>query len=393
MSSTSSNPSASDVAWDEADTLISILRLWGIDYLVGTNRPLHPSDVARDLHSAAMLVRRLAQCDYPRVRDASISLFLLHPELSHAIIETLQNSEPKVAEQVVVETLATLYLQRLWSIRLTLALGRVPCFPEQPFAFLWQSRHLPSPAYHDGKWGLVALQEYEQKRSGLPLNFLQDWQNQVDHLLHQEEAKHQQTVDVLSILTDDTLPSEYEEARMSMRPSADKASIESFLTRLGQTFHKPGRLYMVGGAALVHLGIRPGFTQDIDIQVGGPNEGDLIVAIQRLILQLQINIKFASPGDFIPLPTQWETNAHYVGRYGTIDVFYFDFYSIALSKIERGSNRDIADVKLLIQKEIITLNELDAAYQEVYAQLGQGRYPQIIPERFAEHYIAIRQLL
>ncbi|MBV9690199.1 MAG: hypothetical protein JO202_10880 [Ktedonobacteraceae bacterium] len=91
MSSSSSNPSAVDVAWDEADTLISILRTWGIDYLVGTTRPLHPGDVARDLHSAVMLVKRLAQCEHPRVRDASISLFLLHPELSHAIIEALQN--------------------------------------------------------------------------------------------------------------------------------------------------------------------------------------------------------------------------------------------------------------------------------------------------------------
>ncbi|MBV9707698.1 MAG: hypothetical protein JO125_09855 [Chloroflexi bacterium] len=294
-----------------------------------------------------------------------------------------------------METLATLYLQRLWSIRLTLALGRIPCFPEQPFASLWQSRQLPPPAYYDGKWGLLALQEYEQKRTGLPLNFLQDWQNQVDHLLYQEEAKHHQTMDVSFILTDDTSPSEYEyeETTMSMRPNVDKAAIEAFLTRLGQTFHKPGRLYLAGGAALVHLGIRPGFTQDIDIQVAGPHEGDLIVAIQRLILQLQINIEFASPGDFIPLPTQWETNAHYVGRYGTIDVFYFDFYSAALSKIERGSNRDIADVKLLIQKEIITLDELDVAFQEVYTQLGRGRYPRIIPERFAQQYTAIRQLL
>ena len=43
-----------------------------------------------------------------------------------------------VAEQIAVLTLATIYLQRLWSVRLTLAFGYPPCFPEQRFAFLLQ---------------------------------------------------------------------------------------------------------------------------------------------------------------------------------------------------------------------------------------------------------------
>jgi len=180
---------------------------------------------------------------------------------------------------------------------------------------------------------------------------------------------------------------------MSMRPGVDKAAIESFLQQLGRTFHKQARLYLAGGAALVHLGVRPGFTQDIDIQVGGTNEGELIVAIQGLIQQMQVNVEFASPADFMPLPSQWETHARFIGRYGMIDVFYFDFYSIALSKIERGNERDIADVKLLVRQGIITLNELDAAYQEVLSHLGKGRYPRITPQRFSERYAAIRKLL
>ena len=73
-------------------------------------------------------------------------------------------------------------------------------------------------------------------------------------------------------------------------------------------------------------------------------------------------------------------------------MFYFDFYSIALSKIEQGTIRDIEDVKLLVQQRI-NLDELDANYQEVLAQLGKGRYPKITPERFAERYGAIRPLL
>lgn len=379
-------------SWNEVDELIGMLRAWGITYLVGLNHSASPFVIDRDQQPVVALIQRLAQCDdYPRVRDASISLFLLHPELADAVMQALQESDSEIAERIAVLTLATLYLQRLWSFRLTIALGHAPGFPEQRFAFLWKSRNLPPPSFHYGKYGLLALQEAEQRRTGYPFTFIGDWQNQVDQLLLQEEAKHHQIRIPLRILKEEKHYGQ--EFHMSMRQSVDKAAIESFLQQLGRTFRKHARLYLVGGAALVHLGVRPGFTQDIDIQVGGANEGEFIVAIQRLIQQMQVNVEFASPVDFIPLPTQWEMHARFIGRYGTIDVFYFDFYSIALSKIERGNSRDIADVKLLVQQGIITLSELDVAYQEVLSQLGKGRYPRITPQRFSERYTAIRKLL
>ncbi len=383
------------ISSSEVDELIALLRAWGVHYLVG----LEPADQSSkvDQQSPVVLLQRLARCEeHPRVRDAIISLLLLHPELAGAVQQALRESEPEVAERLAVLTLATLYLQRLWSVRLAIALGHPPDFPEQPFAYLWQERHLPPPALHDGVCGLLALQDAEQRRTGLPFTFLGDWQNQVDQLLFQEEIKRHNNKVSLPVLTR-LLSTEEErqgqESCMSMRRSVDKTTIESFLQELGRTFHKPGRLYLVRGAALVHSGVRSGFTEDIDVQVNGANEGDLIVAIQKLIERLQINIEFAAPGDFMPLPSQWEAQARFVGRYGSIDVFYFDFYSIALSKIERGNNRDIADVKLLVQQGIITLDELDKAYQEVLAQLGKGRYPRVTPQRFAERYQAIRRLL
>lgn len=385
----------STTSFDEVDDLISILRAWGINYLVGLEHPADAPHFRKDQPSAVELIQRLAQChDYPRVRDACISLFLLHPELVDAARQSMRESQPRVSEQIAVLVLATLYLQRLWSIRLTMALGHFPGFPEQPFADLWKSRSLPVPACHNGMCGLIALEEAEQKRTGLPFTFTGDWQNQVDHLILQEEAKHRpiKNLQPLLLLLEETQRNE-QESVMSMRQGVDKAAIESFLQQLGKTFRKPARLYLVGGAALVHMGVRSGFTQDIDVQVSGASEGDLIVAIQRMIERLQINVEFASPVDFIPLPKQWEAHARFVGRYGLLDVFYFDFYSIALSKMERSNSRDIADVQLLVQQGIIALDELDNAYQEVLAQLGKGRYPRITPKRFTERYQAVRRLL
>lgn len=272
----------------EANTLIGILQLWGISYLTSGRISLHAADQVKDGPAAIRLIQRLARCENSRVRDASIALFLLHPELAGAVLDALQISNTDVAEQIAVLTLATLYLQRLWSIRLTMALGHPPSFPEEEFAFLWQTRHLPPPAYHNGKWGLVALQEMEQQHTGLPLTFIGDWQNQMNHLLLQEEAKHRPTSVVIELE-----PQEPEFDDMSMRPSVDKATIEQFLRTFGQNYRKAGRLYLAGGAALVHAGIRSGVTLDIDVQVVS---GDMLQVIDQMKQKLNINIEVASQG-------------------------------------------------------------------------------------------------
>ncbi len=374
---------------EEPDRLINVLHAWGINYLMGGSDSISPVDRM----PAVELVKRLAQCEYPRVRDASISLFLLHPELADAVLEAYQTSEPPVAEQIAVLTLAALYLQRLWSFRLTMALGHAPGFPEQRFAHLWQSRQLPTPACQHGKKGLVALQEAEQRRRGLPLNFIGDWQNQIDHLLIQEEAKRRHSIVYPRLLELQDEKEGQECSDMSMRQNVTRADIEKFLSTLGKVFRKPGRLYLAGGAVLVHMGLRPGSTLDIDVVIEATDEDEMVTAIRRIVDQMQINIEFSSPGDFIPLPSQWMAQARYIGRYGSVEAFYFDFYSLALSKIARGSDRDLIDVKLLVQQKVITLEGLDAAYNEVLPRVGKRPYINLDPQRFAERYAAARQQL
>lgn len=377
---------------EEPDQLISALRAWGIGYLMNGSHSSSPRKSMKDRMTAVELVKRLAQCPYPRIRDASISLFLLHPELADAILEAYQTSEPLTAEQIAVLVLATLYLQRLWSFRLTIALGHAPWFPEQRFAQLWQDRSLPSPVCQHGKEGLVALQAAEQRRRGLPLDFTADWQNQINHLLVQEEPKHLRSTVSIGLLE---VQDEEESGcfGMSMRQNVTRVDIEKFLNVLGKAFRKPGRLYLVGGAAMVHMGLRSGSTLDIDIVIEAADEDEMITAIRRIVEQMQINVEFASPGDFIPIPAQWVTQAKYIGRYGSIEVFYFDFYSLALSKIARGSDRDLIDVKLLVQQKVITLEDLDAAYNEVLPRMGKRPYINLDPQRFAQRYSVVRQEL
>ena len=372
---------------EEADLLISALHAWGIDYLIAHTQNATMKRAASRL-APVELIKRLVQCELPRVRDASIALFLLHPELADAALEAYKTSEPPDAEQVAVLILATLYLQRLWSFRLTLALGRAPNFPEERFAHIWQDRYLPSPHCQYGRSGLAALQVREQQRRGLPVNFIGDWQNQIDHLLKQEESKRKPATNFtgLVVLQEEDEQEEYSE-------NVTKADIEKFLNALGKTYRKAGRLYLAGGAALVHMGLRSGSTLDIDVVIEASNEDEMITAIRRLVEQMQINIEFASPADFIPIPSQWAAHAKYIGRYGKIDAFYFDLYSLALSKISRSSDRDLVDVKLLVQQKLIMLDELDAAYQEVLPRMGKRPYINLDPQKFAKRYEIVRQQL
>ncbi len=175
--------------WEEVDSLIQLLGANGISYLMGNGLSVNEDDGNGD---PVQLIQRLAACSYPLVENASISLFIIHPELAPSVVEALQRSNEDLAETIAVLTLATLYLQQWWIFRLTFALGRLPSFPEAPFVSLWEDRHLPSPRSGYGLDGLLALQASQQQRYGLPLNLLDDWQNQINHLLIQEEASHRE---------------------------------------------------------------------------------------------------------------------------------------------------------------------------------------------------------
>jgi len=175
--------------WDEVISLITLLHANGISYLIGDSSSMNEdNDKVEPVH----FIQRLAACGYPLVENASISLFILHPELASSAVEALQQSEENIAETLSVLILATLYLQQWWVFRLTFALGKLPSFPEALFVSLWEERHLPSPHAGYGLDGLLALQAYQQQRDGLPLNLLDDWQNQINHLLLQEEAAHRE---------------------------------------------------------------------------------------------------------------------------------------------------------------------------------------------------------
>jgi hypothetical protein len=182
---------------------------------------------------------------------------------------------------------------------------------------------------------------------------------------------------------------------MSMRQSVGRQEIEQFLIQVGRT-RQPGRLYLTGGAALVHRGIRPGQTLDIDIQIT-IDPANLAAQIAQLKQKMNINVEFASPGDFIPLPSQWETRSAFIKRYDQVDAFYFDWYSIALSKMQRANRQDVVDVQLLTRQGFVDVAELDLLYQDVLNKIGRPPYDRLLPnlssQQFSKRYQAVRRVL
>jgi hypothetical protein len=88
-------------------------------------------------------------------------------------------------------------------------------------------------------------------------------------------------------------------------------ALQKFLKQLGQCYRHAGRLYLVGGSSLILVAAKP----------------------------------------------------------STLDVFHFDFYSIALSKLHRGNEKDYVDVIQMVEQDLITLPQLREQFREVLPQL------------------------
>lgn len=156
-----------------------------------------------------------------------------------------------------------------------------------------------------------------------------------------------------------------------MREQVDRQRIETFLQQLGRIFSRRGRLYLVGGTTLVYEGLRAQ-TLDIDITfvIANEDHSRFVQVVRELKESLSLNIEEASPAEFIPLPTGYEARSEFIGRYGQLDVFHFDLYSTALSKIERGTENDYADVLSLLRSGRLELGQLTAFFEEILPQFA-----------------------
>jgi hypothetical protein len=126
-------------------------------------------------------------------------------------------------------------------------------------------------------------------------------------------------------------------------------SLIEFLKNLGDKYPDKAKFFLLGGSALCLLG-NPRETLDIDYTTGLSSEKgkDFECVIQEVAGQLKLDVESVPLAEFIPLAPDSFERHKFLGRYGNIDVYIFDLYSIALSKLARGFDSDLEDVEFLI---------------------------------------------
>jgi Nucleotidyltransferase of unknown function (DUF6036) len=163
-----------------------------------------------------------------------------------------------------------------------------------------------------------------------------------------------------------------------MRRPLDAERIRRFMRELGEEAERDVRLYFTGGATAVLQGWRTG-TIDVDVKLE-PETDRLFRALPHLKDKLEINIELASPDQFIPELAGWRERSAFIGREGRLSFYHYDFYAQALSKIQRGHSQDRTDVRQMIDRRLVDLQELRRRFDEIEPQLY--RYPAIDPATF-----------
>lgn len=163
-----------------------------------------------------------------------------------------------------------------------------------------------------------------------------------------------------------------------MRQTVDVERLWLFMCELGQAATSAGRIYFTGGSTALLHGFRE-MTVDVDLKAL-PEPGGLFEAIAKLKNRLDINVELASPLDFVPVDSGWRDRSAFIAREGLIDYFHFDYYAQALAKIERGNDRDLLDVRKMVNTDLIDPQVLGGIFDRSKPDLI--KYPAIHAESY-----------
>ena len=163
-----------------------------------------------------------------------------------------------------------------------------------------------------------------------------------------------------------------------MRGLADAERLRRFQRELGRAADRDGAVYFTGGATAVLVGWRDS-TIDADILIV-PETDALFRALPRLKEELQLNVEIASPAHFIPELPGWRERSLLIERVGRVSFYHYDPCSQALAKIERGHEKDLADVTQLLDRGLVEPRRLRELFEAIESQLY--RYPAVDPTSF-----------
>ncbi|MGQ0538951.1 MAG: DUF6036 family nucleotidyltransferase [Gemmatimonadaceae bacterium] len=169
-----------------------------------------------------------------------------------------------------------------------------------------------------------------------------------------------------------------------MRALADRERINRFMDAVAREARGDTRVYLVGGATAVLHGWRE-TTIDVDL-VMEPEDDAVLRAIPALKEALQVNVEFASPGHFMPVPSGWQDRSTFIEQRGRVAFYHYDLYAQALAKIERGHPQDLRDVQEMVARGIIHVGKAREYFDRIEPELY--RFPAIHAPTFRQSVVA-----
>jgi hypothetical protein len=157
-----------------------------------------------------------------------------------------------------------------------------------------------------------------------------------------------------------------------MREAVTESRLRAFMRAIAAEAREPGRVYLTGGASAVLQRWRDS-TLDIDISII-PDSDRILRAIPD-VKELHVNVELASPADFVPPLPGWAERSPFIALEGPISFHHYDFYTQALSKLERAHRKDLLDVDAMIRDGLVDPRRLRSLFEDVEGLLY--RYPAV----------------
>jgi hypothetical protein len=154
--------------------------------------------------------------------------------------------------------------------------------------------------------------------------------------------------------------------------------VRRLLEELGRSARGPGRVYLTGGATALLEGWRAS-TVDVDLKLD-PEPPGIFEAIARLKGELDLNVELAAPDQFLPPLAGWQERSRFIARHGEVDFYHYDLTSQALAKLARAHDRDLADVRAMLERKLVSRDEIRQGFAAMRDRLI--RYPALDAEAF-----------
>lgn len=129
-------------------------------------------------------------------------------------------------------------------------------------------------------------------------------------------------------------------------------------------------------------------TIDLDYVGDDLQLSDFQRTIAEVASEMHVHVDPVPIERFVPLPPEADSRRLFIARFGPIEVFVVDPYVIALSKVDRGLDTDVADIVFLVERGLVNL---DLLADLVVTSLRQAAQYDMDPAATLRHLTVVRQ--